>query len=233
MSLSDLTLITHTHSDCSDIWIPYFDSYNLFFNHKNHIVLNNEKSNIINLNQYIYNKILFSDRILNILYELDTKYILISLEDMILYDYVNNEKIKQIIDFCDTNNVDFFRLIKSGIRSNTYFCNNFYKIENYDWLFSVTPTIWNRYFLIKILENNKNLNIWNLEINANFFLKSQNINSFYYFDNEDKVGGHYNSSIYPHICSAINKGKWNLSEYPIIKEIAKKYNINLNERGTV
>lgn len=232
MCLSKLTIITHTHTDCSDIWPIYFDSYKFFFDHPNHIVLNNQKSNNINLKQYLYHNIRFSDRILNLLYQIDTKYVLISLEDMILYDNVCKDKIIELIDFCDSNNVDFIRLIKSGIYSCKHIGNNIYKIENFDWLFSVTPTIWNKLFLINVLENNKNFNIWDLEINATKFLKSKNINAYYYFNNEMKIGGHFDSSIYPHICSAIVKGKWNTSEYPCIYQITSKYGIDLNERGT-
>jgi hypothetical protein len=234
MKLENITIVTHTHSDCSELWGPYFDSYTEFFNHDKHIVLNNTISDKIKLNQFLYTDILFSDRILNILKNINTKYVIISLEDMILCSEVDSQKIREVIDFCDNENADFFRLIKSGISTNTKIHNNYFKIENEDWLFSVTPTIWNIEFLIYVLNNNKNLNIWNLEVNANNFLKQKNIKGFYYFNNERKVGGHHDSSIYPHICSAILKGKWNTSEYKNeITYIAKKYNIDLNVRGEI
>ena len=45
---------------------------------------------------------------------------------------------------------------------------------------------------------------------------------------------HYDSTIFPYIATAINKGKWNMSEYS--KELDflfKEYNVNPFERGIV
>ena len=45
---------------------------------------------------------------------------------------------------------------------------------------------------------------------------------------------HYDSLVWPYIATAINKGKWNTSEYSQeLDALSKEYNVNLSERGTV
>jgi hypothetical protein len=104
--------------------------------------------------------------------------------------------------------------------------------NNSDFQFSITPTIWRTSNLLALLKDLKELSIWDLEINGDILFKHKNIKSLYYYDNDKPRGGHYDSSIYPHICTSIVKGKWNLSEYrDILQPIIKKYNINVYEKG--
>jgi hypothetical protein len=50
----------------------------------------------------------------------------------------------------------------------------------------------------------------------------------------DKVGGHFNSLIYPYISVAILNGKWNFSEYgDKLETLLNKYNIDKNKRGLI
>ena len=56
-----------------------------------------------------------------------------------------------------------------------------------------------------------------------------------------KVGGekkrgmyHYDSIVFPYICTAIVKGKWNMNEYQNeLDKLFGEYNINPFERGIV
>lgn len=232
----NLTVLTHTHTDCKDLWKIYFDSYNKYFKESKHIVILNEDSDEIGHDKIIYDVFKkFSDRILSSLYKIKTKYIILSFEDMFLYDYVKKTDLDSIIRIMDENqNIFYVRLIKSGVNSNIIYNNNLGILNNSDFLFSLTPTIWRVDKLIKVLESLKNLNIWELEVNGDLFLKSDSSLKLYVYNIDDKKRGssHYDSSIYPHVCSAIFKGKWNFSEYKdILSPIIKKYNINLNERG--
>jgi hypothetical protein len=234
MGLNKLTILTHTHSDCKDLWDPYFDSYKEFFKEVEHIVLINRNSSEIKLKQIVYDDtISHSDRFIIGVESIDSEFVLISLEDMILYDKVVENEIVGIIDMMsEDKSIMYTRLIKSGIHSSVNFSKNMFKLENTDFLLSITPTIWNRELLLNTLHHLRGLSIWNLELNGDKLLKDQNIKAFYYYNNEPKRGGHYDSSIYPHICSAICKGKWNLSEYKTeLSPIINKYNINVNDRG--
>lgn len=237
--MENLSILTHTHTDCSDLWNPYFDSYEEFFTNNKHLVLINEKSDEIKNEQIIYDdKLSYVDRLLLGLRELKTPYVLISFEDMLLYNQVNIDNLSRMIRIMETNKAVFYiRLVKSGVKGNIYFLNNVFKLDREDFLFSITPTVWNRQRLMNILDLYRGLSVWELEEKATHALKNfyDDMICLYYFDNEPKRGlAHHDSSIYPHICSAILKGKWNLSEYGNeLKPIIKKYNIDVNKRGYV
>ena len=55
------------------------------------------------------------------------------------------------------------------------------------------------------------------------------------FGNEKQRGiYHYDSLVFPYIATAINKGKWNMSEYSNeLDKLFGEYNINPFERGIV
>lgn len=230
----DLTIVTHTHTDCKDLWDPYFDSYNKFFNHSNHIVLINQQRDEVEHKQVIYTDTdKYSSRLFNCLQNVKTTYILVDFEDMILYDTVEVDELSRIITVMDQHTeLMYTRLIKSGITSVNYFDVNLFKMDDSDFLFSLTPTIWRTEKLFNVLAELQNLSIWDLEVQGSALLQTKNIQSLYYYNNSKARGGHYDSTIYPHICSAILKGKWNLSEYSQeLLPIIQKYKIDINERG--
>lgn len=235
MGLNDLTILTHTHTDCNDIWAPYFDSYAQFFNHDNHIVLVNQESIVIPHKQIVYDeKTPHSDRFILALKNIKTEFVLISMEDMFLYDTVNTSELERVIDIMARNkSLLYTRLIKSGIHTSIpYVYDKIFKTGKTDFLFSITPTIWDKDLLVETLSHLTGLSIWSLENSGDALLRNQGTQGLYYYNNERKRGGHHDSSIYPHICSAIFKGKWNVGEY--VKEltpIIDKYKINMDVRG--
>lgn len=232
--VNELTIVTHTHTDCKILWEPYFDSYDNFFKHDKHIVLVNEFSHEIPYEQLIYSDTTkYSNRIIESLKSIKTKYVMIDFEDMFLYDKVKVDELNRIITIMTKHNEFLFtRLIKSGIKSHKPFDEKLFLMGESDFLFSLTPTIWRTKDLLDLLSELTELSIWDLEINGCALLKNKGVKSLYYFDDDNPRGGHHDSTIYPHICSAILKGKWNLSEYPdILTPIIEKYKINVNERG--
>jgi hypothetical protein len=208
MGLNQLTIVTHTHTDCKTLWEPYFDSYAEFFNHDKHIVLINKASEEITNKQIVYSeKTNYSNRLLESLKTIKTNYVLISFEDMILYDKVQVEKVESIIELMNQNKDYFFtRLIKSGIISANPLQDNLFLMDSSDFMFSITPTIWNKSTLITVLEQLQELSIWALEIDGDLLLKNKAVKALYYYDNDKTRGGHHDSKIYPHVCSAILKG---------------------------
>jgi len=226
MVLKNLTLLTHTHTDCSDLWDIYFQSYEKFFKHSNHLVLINEQTPLIKNPQITYDSnYKFSKRILEAIKKIETDFIIFSLEDMFLYDHVKLNEMNDLMVLMGKNkDISFIRLIKSGVGSCVKFNDNLFKLDNNrDFLFSITPTIWRVDFLINVLENISEVDIWDLETEGSLFLKNDNTLKLYYYNNDKPRGGHFDSSIYPHICSAIFKGKWNLYEYGELIPILEKY----------
>ena len=236
MGINNLTILTHTHTDCKDLWGPYFDAYETFFNTANHLVMVNEISSEISLKQLKYDSsLLFSDRLIFALGNIETDFVLISLEDMILYGNILFNEIEQIIyKMIEEPSILYTRLIKSGVKSNNLVSGNLFRVESTDFLLSITPAIWSVKKLKTILSELRGLTIWDLELIGDDLLRKKGINGlYYYYNGEPKRGGHYDSSIFPHICTAIGKGKWNTGEYSKeLTPIFEKYGINPEIRGT-
>ena len=62
-----------------------------------------------------------------------------------------------------------------------------------------------------------------------------NMQGLFCYYGEDKRGlYHYDSKVFPHISTALVKGRWNMSEYPQeMTELIKEYKINIMNRGWV
>jgi len=207
-------------------------------------------SNEINSNYHtiLYNECeAYSTRLYNCLTKLDSgiEYIILNHDWVILYDYINKEKIHNITKIMKENDIIQVRLWYNGIiPQNTYqrsTYTNKYIEENYiydipkegAYQFTVQPTIWHLETLKLILLNHLNLEYRTMELEFyNYMLAFRN--SFYY-DNEQRFteNGFYKSSIYPHI-HATSSGKWIISCYlPYSEEMINEFKIDTSHRGII
>ena len=99
--------------------------------------------------------------------------------------------------------------------------------------------IWKKEHLIKLFKNYRPDKLFGaFEIEASKTCRTLGIHGCYHYANERKIGLHYDSSIFPHIMSAIKGGcagkrpSWNMSQYrEELTVLLKKYNIDPNIRG--
>lgn len=237
--LNMVPIVVYSHSDYSDLWVPFFNRLEkyfknckiYFFTNENEIVLNNN----LNIEKVFYNDdVLYSDRLNSCLNKIDEEFILFLHEDMILYDYVNIDNVIDCLEFLRNNTqYNFVRLIKSGIKTNTKIFDFLYKIETEDFQFSITPTIWRTETLLNVCKKFNNSTIWDLELNGDTYFRETKIQGLYTFKNENIRGGHHDSKVFPHMCSAIFKGRWNLEYKKELDDLFEEYNINKDDRGTI
>lgn len=226
--IDDLAILTHTHTDCKDLWNPYADSYKRFFPQKHYYLSNRQ---VLDEHTIVYSdSTKYSSRLLYGLSQINERFVIIDLEDMPLYGNVNESDIDNLLQYIDP--IPFIRLLKSGVsgKDRDFIPRDGLKwIKSNDLSFSITPTIWSRNYLINVLKSFPNLNPWELEVAAS----NAHHKGLYWYSKESKRGSaHYDSSLYPHICTAICKGKWNILEYKDeLEEIFDKYSINPNIRG--
>ena len=227
-----MKLLLYTHSDYSWVWKYWHQQTDKFMNDIEKICILNSESDF--RNDYLIlkydDKKSYRNRILSCLDTLNQdEIILFCHEDMFLYAKPNFNIINEYIDIIKNDKSDIIKLIrafenleKSDIHKNLY--KNPKK-----QLFSIQPSLMKIKTFIKILKSVPGENIWEFEGNTNYnFLKD--IISLCSFDNLlDKKRGkyHYDSCVYPYICTAVIKGKWNFKEYK--KELyeifyKKKYN---------
>jgi len=233
-----IPIVIYSHSDYSDLWLPVFDRLNQFMKYDEGYLLSDDALDF-NLNKYNFKHVSYTDtlsynkRLEEALSKIDAEYIIFFHEDMILYDYVNDIVLSDYISFIKTNSeYDYIRLLKSGIASDNKIHDTLYTLTQGDFNFSVIPTIWRKNVLHRIAQETTPVNLWDFEINGNSYVKDNNIKGLYSYNGEPKRGGHFDSSVFPHICTAIFKGKWNMAEYPNeINKISVDYNIDINHRG--
>jgi len=228
-----MKILLYTHSDYSWVWKYWHQQTDKFLQDFDKICLLNSNSSfrddyfVIKYND----ELTYKNRVLSCLNDIDdNEIVLFCHEDMFLYKKPNFEIINEYIDLIKNDNCELIKLIRAF--ENLEKSNLHEKLfKNPDkQLFSIQPTIIKVKTLKHIYKTVPGDNIWGFEANtSNKYLKD--IISLCSFDlNEDKKRGkfHYDSSVYPYICTAVIKGKWNFKEYK--KELFeifynKKFNI--------
>ena len=231
----NLTLLTYTHSKASDLHNLYFDRVKKFFNPQNQVVLCDKEINYEGIVMSIYdNESKYYEQMVNALDTVKTNFVIYSQEDYILFDDVNMDKINDLISTLENDKkISFIRLIYSGIDFNVIDYNEelIYLNPEHQYYFSTQITIWRTQDLRDMFNKSKTETIWD-ETKNSIHLKELNKIGLCVKSKGDKVGGHFNSSIYPYIATAIVKGKWNDSEYGNqLNTIYGEYNINKEIRG--
>ena len=249
MKIQNIPWITHTHTDCYDVCkiyegeMPYLLWGKNFWD--NHIYLvNSEQMNEkleykLTGNCFYYDdQINYPQRILSILSNIDSEYIVLDHEDMFLYEKANIDKINEALDLILNKSLDSIRFIKNINAKYTSISEN-HSVEkinnNSEWIFSIQPSVWRKDSLIEILKKNLSVNIWELEYKSQKVVKELGI-KIGVLSGESKKRGiyHCDSEYYPYIATALFKGKWTISEYEKeLKSLFNKYQIDPLIRGGV
>lgn len=233
-NMNNLSLLTYTHTKAADLHPAYFGRIKKHFPQlENVYVTCNE--HIPYGNCVVYNN---SDshwvQMVNALNKITTDYVIYCQEDYILFDDVLVEDIQKYLDTMDSDTeIPFIRLIVSGVdNGNVVYGDSLNYVDvNSEYYFSTQATIWRKSVLIEMFTKSKIDTIFNEPLNSPFL---RGISSKGLFSSKigKKVGGHFNSKVFPYIATAVVKGKWNFSEYePELDLLFKEYNINPFQRG--
>ena len=228
-----MKILEYTHSDYSWVWKYWHQQTDKFLQNFDKVCISNSNSSF--RDDYLvikYNdELTYKNRVLFCLNDIDdNEIVLFCHEDMFLYKKPNFEIIDEYINLIKNDNCELIKLIKAFENLDK---SNLHKklFKNPDkQLFSIQPTIIKVKTLKHIYKTVPGDNIWEFEANTSKkYLKD--LISLCSFDPDlDKKRGkfHYDSSVYPYICTAVIKGKWNFKEYK--KELFeifynKKFNI--------
>ncbi len=248
MQIQDLNWITHTHTDCYDVCKIYDGEMpsklwgDQFWENHYYLINSEYKSKKEELKLsgkfFYYEDYLFYPlRLLNILSNINSEIIVLDHEDMILYDKANLDEINKALNLIENKNLDSIRFIKNINAKYNKIENSEVEIidKKSEWIFSIQPSIWRRDSLISVLKKNLNVNIWQLEYKSQKVVRKLGLNIGVLAGNGKKRGKfHCDSEHYPFIATALFKGKWTISEYPIeLKRLFTKYKIDPLIRGGI
>lgn len=214
--VENLSLLVYTNSKCKDLHEGYFSRIKKFFpSLKNIFLTSNESIEGINSIEYDNNSSHY-EQMINALDLIPTDYVLYNQEDYILFDFVLEDKIIEYLEILESDrNISFIRLIYSGVNDSEikpYKQDLFYLNPNSFYFYSTQATIWRKSDLKEMFQYSKVKEIFDEPQNS-FYLKNLNKIGLCSIEKGKKVGGHYNSLVYPYIATALVKGKWNYSEY--------------------
>jgi hypothetical protein len=243
MTTVNLSFCTYTHSNCKDVWNPYFARLEKHAEGIKNYMLNNTSepsSENHNFIQYDDNKN-YAQEFVRCLEEVKTDYIIYMQEDFILYSDVQKDLLQEYIDVLENDkSISYIRLIRCGDVTTTSYQENrtLYYIcdpgvqNNSINSFSMQPTIWRKEDFIK-LYTLTNAEKFGESWEYTQAMNKLNINGLYSYQGENKRGAnHYDSSVFPYIATAIVKGKWNFSEYTSeLVHLFNEFKIDYKKRG--
>lgn len=229
----NIPLVVYTNSEYDDVCNVFFGELKKYLpNQKVYVVSDSNHSAIPDeYSVIIYdNNDSYVDRLLKTLPQIQEDVILFLHEDMVLYDYPQINSINDYATYVRNNSVDSIKLIYVNGNDSQFDLDNTLISNEYS-KFSIQPTLISPKNFLSLLESISSKNIWEFEQAVPRNRKDYMV----------KLGGevkrgiyHYDSKVFPYICTAINKGKWNMSEYS--KELDKifyEYGIVPFERGIV
>jgi hypothetical protein len=168
-------------------------------------------------------------------------------EDFILYNFVDVNEIERCIKFLEKTDCSSIRLICS--KFNTFEDEqekNIYKINHSSpsgfLSFTQQPAIWKKKDFVDIIQNLNPKIFRDVESGGTYLgskvMEQLGYYSCFYYDKESKkrIGkwgfGHYDSTIFPYMATALQQGKWNSGEYlEELTVVLSEYNIDINQRG--
>jgi hypothetical protein len=229
--------ICYTNSNTSDIWDMFYEQNKTYCSYPLYLLSDVPHKNKNYKNIYIYkNTQPYWETWVQTLEDIKPEFFIYLQEDFILYNKVNEEKIKEYENFLkDNNKYSFVRLLKSGSLKNIQLAETLFEIESDNQnIFSMQPTIWRTSDFIKLYKEVKASKWFENETYVQKCIELK-IKGLYYYNNEPKRGdNHYDSDVYPYIATALVKGKWNTSEYPEeLNLLLEQYKINKEIRGTI
>ena len=190
----------------------------------------------------------FTDQMISCLSSIEEEIILYANEDYILYGRPDLEFLNQLASLLkDYNDLSYLRFVYADIEKLATFT----EVEDKSLLyipscsqlcFSQTLSLWKTKDYLSIHEEGPKASIGirgesegHFEVLAKPICKDLNIQGAVVFNSINKKRGifHYDSESFPHIASALVKGRWNISEYPELEEILTKNKVDISIRGIV
>jgi len=225
-------IIVYTHTDMKDIWPMFFGQLKKYIGDtKVYVAVNEDDTQLSDYIRIIYDDTnSYTHRWKEILEQVEEETFMFMHEDMILFDKVDFQYLEKYIGYIKNGLAESIKLILAGDVFDEWPIDKTLVTNEYA-KFSIQPTITQKKLFQQLVQNLPPMNIWEFEKAIVSTGRDYMV----------KVGGerkrglyHYDSLVFPYTATAINKGKWNMSEYSKeLNEMFLEHNINPFERGIV
>jgi len=225
----DVPIVVYTHTDMKDVWSMFFGQLKKYLpNNKIYVVVNEDDTQLSDMIRIIYDDTKpYTERWKEALPQINEETIIFLHEDMILFDEVDMSYIQRYYNLVNSGRVESIKMIYTNSTNPPSDIDN----TLIPSAFSIQPTLISKKSFVSLVESVPPLNIWKFEE----AIESNDNHYMVRLGNEKQRGKyHCDSIVFPYIATAINKGKWNMSEYrEQLDKLFGEYNINPFERGIV
>lgn len=255
-NLKNIAVVTYTNTKCHDILRIHANQIEEYAgNIKSYILTDQEPKTLINAGAH--EVILYDDnkpyykQWVESLNSIEEEYIIYLQEDFLLFDDVKYDEIKKCVNFLSNSEYSFVRFSKFELQMAVHGGRRGFnrkdfldiKLEEniYDaycqdpdcYSFMMQATIWKKNDFVR-LYNAAESKMWYEDIFWNEATRSAKIQGAFYYSGGLKLGKfHYESHIWPHVCTAVGSGKWSITHHDNrLRDILKKYNVDTSIRGT-
>jgi hypothetical protein len=223
-------ILVYTHTDVSDLWPMFFGEFQKYMpDSKVYVAVNKIDDRLSTHTQINYDDTKpYTERLKEILLQIKEEVIIFLHEDMVLIGNPLIDYLNRYTEYVLNNKVKSIKLI-SGNGTFNHFEGDATLVNDKNTKFSIQPTIIKTKTFLDLLSKVEPLNIWEFEekvpVEVGHYMAR--------LGNEKRRGIYHNDSyIFPYIATAINKGKWNYSEYEKeLNTLFNIYNINPFDRG--
>jgi len=248
--MSDIALVVNTVHKNSDLWGMFFARLEKyvskdFFKRKYLFTDKVNESVPEDFEVVLYDESeMYREQFLTGIKEVQEDYCIYISEDYILYDNIKEDLLLKYKDVMAKDGISFVKLFKGSVVETPFvpykdYDDLFILEKNLPYYYSQSATLWKTRDLESIHEKGPNLHIANIdwensfEWNANDICLKLGLEGLFVFRKEARRGMyHYDSSVFPHIATALVKGTWNISEYEKeLRPLLEEYKIDSSKRG--
>lgn len=241
--MKEVAFILYSHTDYSDVWEAFFGQTEeylpasfpryMFVDRKCKALRETPDDFSVS---YYDDQEPYSNRVASCLENISEEFCIFQHEDMMLYDKPDMKKLKKYVEVLKKDkDLDFVKLLKGGDIDDEPYDRHKDLFLVKKWLIAIQPAIWRTETLLKVFQTFKDKGIWDLERDAQEKCRQMGVKGVYCYNGESQRGSHHwDSSVYPYIATAINKGRWNVAEYGSeLEEIFHEYDIDRSKRGMI
>lgn len=235
--MSKIGLVTYTNSNLEDVWPVYFGQLDKHLHGIKSYIFADKKPKVSKMHKFFSydNDDPYYKQYTGCLDKVNEDFIIYSQDDFVMYGDVSSESLDAYCNFLNNSDYSFVRLIRCGYKTPLLnkAAENLYEVDvNSQDAFSMQATLWKKSALENLYKKVKSEK-WYESSMWNEACVEQDVRGVFVYKNEKQRGKfHYDSDTFPYVCTALNKGLWNLNEYPdILGSILTSYDINPAERG--